>query len=136
MSLTRAECALIRVVVNRALLGPAWFNDLPESPLLRAMFYETKKQTREWMMANVVRELNNLLPADQRITAAGIQAIGLQVEARVTSIAAAAPAAPAQDQDSTVEQALNLVRHLPVLQAEHLRTAPEPESAPPAQPDE
>jgi hypothetical protein len=75
MAMTKQECRLLRVVVNRALLGPAWFNDTAGLP----MVYELRHQTREWLLANVVRELNQMLPADERVSVDGIRATLRQV---------------------------------------------------------
>jgi hypothetical protein len=98
MSMTRAECAALRVTIARLMTGPAWFDELPDTPELRAVVYELRKRTREWLSIPV-RELQGLLPADQRITAAGMQALQLAAHAREHATAAAAPPAQAQNLD-------------------------------------
>lgn len=67
MAISRKDCKLVRAVVNRAALGPAWFNEDASSPLLSAMIAELRSQTREWLQANIIRELNYMMPPDERV---------------------------------------------------------------------
>lgn len=67
MALSKGDCRVLRVVVNRTRMGPAWFNDTPEDPQMRALHAELRFQTQEWLRANVGRELNNLMPINERV---------------------------------------------------------------------
>lgn len=68
-TLTKQQCREIRVVINRAALGPAWIEDAPVSSSadVSAMHAELRAQTKEWLRANVILELQRMLPANERV---------------------------------------------------------------------
>lgn len=64
----------LRVVINRALQGPAWFNECPNSdPHTLAVHAELRNQTRTWLRLIVVRDLQELLPPDERVKLDGVK---------------------------------------------------------------
>lgn len=135
MSLTKHECALLRALINRSVLGPAWFNDEPSTLELRSVVGQLRFETREWLMANIVRELQAMLPADQRVSFSGIrQLLPLaQQPGRVPE--AAAHAAPPQarrhsDEPAPSQAAGWMARHESQEEDKAQAPAPEPEEAP------
>lgn len=66
--LTKAQMRSLRVVINRALQGPDWFADAasPEA-------YELRARTRTWLRLIVVRDLQELLPLDERVKLDGVK---------------------------------------------------------------
>lgn len=66
--LTKKQMHTLRVAINRALQGPTWFSEVtsPEG-------YELRNQTRTWLRLNIVRELQQILPPDERVSTNGVK---------------------------------------------------------------
>lgn len=70
MALSKQDCKLLRVLVNRSTmldLGPQWFTDEPSDPRLSALHAELRHQTREWLRTNIAKEVQSMLPRDERV---------------------------------------------------------------------
>lgn len=68
MALSNKECAQLRVIINRANAGPAWFNESIGDPIRSALHAELRYQTRVWLSDQIARELQRMLPPHQRVT--------------------------------------------------------------------
>ena len=66
MALTKRESAQIRVVINRANVGPGWYSESPASGPVNAMHAELKAQTR-WFMNDLIKELQGVLAPNERV---------------------------------------------------------------------
>lgn len=69
MPLKKQQCREVRIVINRAHMGPAWMSDdhMNLGPEGRALYAELRTRTREWLRANVIDELQRMMPPEERV---------------------------------------------------------------------
>lgn len=71
--LTEEQMRTLRIVINRALQGPGWFSEHAGDGIGAAMHAELRNQTRTWLRLNIARELQGVLPSNERVNLDGVK---------------------------------------------------------------
>lgn len=67
MSMNKHEMRNVRVVINRAAIGPPFLADSISDPNLQAVLRELQNQTRAWLQSQIIGELQRMLPPNERV---------------------------------------------------------------------
>lgn len=67
MPMTKAQCAQIRVAINRAYDGPPMMHETLSDPAQQVVLRQLQADVRTWLGMQIIAHLQNILPPNERV---------------------------------------------------------------------